>query len=124
MTLIVKIRRVFYKFISNLEMGILSMTDFDDNSLFERIKGIICECLSVSEDAVELDTNLFQDLNADSLDLVDLISAIESEYGIEASDEVVEKISSVRDVIECVKYYLNEKSEANSIGKCTDTDEY
>lgn len=124
MTLIVKIRRVFYKFISNLEMGILSMTDFDDNSLFERIKGIICECLSVSEDAVELDTNLFQDLNADSLDLVDLISAIESEYGIEASDEVVETISSVRDVIECVKYYLNEKSEANSIGKCTDTDEY
>ena len=94
-------------------MGILSMTDFDDNSLFERIKGIICECLSVSEDAVELDTNLFQDLNADSLDLVDLISAIESEYGIEASDEVVETISSVRDVIECVKYYLNEKSEAN-----------
>ena len=124
MTLIVKIRRVFDKFISNLEMGILSMTDFDDNSLFERIKGIICECLSVSEDAVELDTNLFQDLNADSLDLVDLISAIESEYGIEASDEVVETISSVRDVIECVKYYLNEKSEANSIGKCTDTDEY
>ena len=54
------------------------MTDFDDNSLFERIKGIICECLSVSEDAVELDTNLFQDLNADSLDLVDLISAIEA----------------------------------------------
>lgn len=105
-------------------MGILSMTDFDDNSLFERIKGIICECLSVSEDSVELDTNLFQDLNADSLDLVDLISAIESEYGIEASDEVVETISSVRDVIECVKYYLNEKSEANSIGKCTDTDEY
>ena len=105
-------------------MGILSMadfTDFGDNSLFEKIREIICECLGVSKDAVELDTNLFQDLNADSLDLVDLISAIEFEYGIEASDEVVGTISTVRDVIECVN---KELSNASSIGKFTDTDEY
>ncbi len=123
MTLIVKIRKIFDKFISNLEMGILSMTDFDE-SLFEKIRGIICECLSVSEDAVTLDTDLFEDLKADSLDLVDLISAIESEYSIEASDEVVETISSVRDVVECVKYCLGVESEGSSSGKRTATDEY
>lgn len=99
------------------------MTDFDE-SLFEKIRGIICECLSVSEDAVTLDTDLFEDLKADSLDLVDLISAIESEYSIEASDEVVETISTVRDVIECVKYCLGVESEESSSGKRTAIDEY
>lgn len=89
------------------------MTDFDE-SIFEKIRDIICECLSVSKDAVTWDTDLFEDLKADSLDLVDLISAIESEYSIEASDETVETISSVKDVVECVKYYLGLESSANS----------
>lgn len=99
------------------------MTDFDE-SLFEKIRGIICECLSESEDAVTLDTDLFEDLKADSLDLVDLISAIESEYSIEASDEVVETISTVRDVVECVKYCLRVESEANLSNDRVATNEY
>ena len=55
--------------------------------IFDKVKEIIIEQLQVDESEVTLDTNLMKDLSADSLDAVEIIMAIEDEYGIEVPDE-------------------------------------
>ena len=66
----------------------------------ERLKKIIAEQLSVSEEEVTPDASFIEDLNADSLDLVELIMSLEEEFGVKISDEDAEKIRTVRDAME------------------------
>ena len=70
--------------------------------IFDRIRDIIIEQLQVEESDVNMDTNLMKDLSADSLDAVEIIMAIEDEYGIEIPDEEAEKFETVRDLVEYV----------------------
>jgi acyl carrier protein len=72
-------------------------------SVEEKIKEIICEQLEVSEEDVVLEASFVDDLGADSLDQVELIMAMEEEFGISISDEEAEKIATVRDAIEYIK---------------------
>jgi acyl carrier protein len=72
----------------------------------ERLKKIIAEQLSVSEEEVTPDASFIEDLNADSLDLVELIMSLEEEFSVKISDEDAEKIRTVRDAME----YLNDHS--------------
>ena len=65
----------------------------------DKIKEIIAEQLSVEEDAVKMETHLMKDLEADSLDAVEIIMAIEDEFGIEVPDEAVENFHTVGDVV-------------------------
>lgn len=67
-----------------------------------RVKDIICEQLGVSADEVNPDSSFIEDLGADSLDIVELVMALEEEYGTEISDEQAEKIHTVRDVIDYI----------------------
>ena len=67
--------------------------------IFDKIKDIIIEQLQVEESDISMDTNLMKDLSADSLDAVEIIMAIEEEYGIEIPDEDAEKITTVGDAI-------------------------
>ena len=67
--------------------------------VFEKIKAILSEQFDIEESDISMETNLFDDLEADSLDLVDLISSIEDEFDIEADDEIVSSISTVGDVV-------------------------
>ena len=67
-------------------------------SAFGKIKSMIVEQLGVEEKDVNLETT-FEDLDADSLDIVELIMALEEEFELEISDEEVEKIKTVGDVV-------------------------
>ena len=70
---------------------------------FDKIKGIIVEQLGVEESAVAMDTNLMKDLEADSLDAVEIIMGIEDEFDIEIPDEDAEKFQLVGDLVKYVE---------------------
>jgi acyl carrier protein len=71
-------------------------------SIDEKIKKIICEQLEVSEEDVVPGASFVDDLGADSLDQVELIMAMEEEFGISISDEEAEKIVTVKDAIDYI----------------------
>jgi len=66
---------------------------------FDKIKNIIVEQLQVEPEAVKLETSLMKDLEADSLDAVEIIMGIENEFGIEIPDEEAEKFKTVGDIV-------------------------
>ncbi|SFE20457.1 acyl carrier protein [Peptostreptococcaceae bacterium pGA-8] len=70
---------------------------------FEKIREIIVEQLNVEESAVTMDTNLMKDLEADSLDAVEIIMGIEEEFDIEIPDEEAEKFTLVGDLVRYVE---------------------
>lgn len=72
--------------------------------MFEKIAEIIAEQLNVDVDDLSMDTDLVKDLNADSLDVVEVVMAIEDEFGIEIPDEDVEEALSVPTIGSIVEY--------------------
>lgn len=70
---------------------------------FDKIRTIIMDQLSVDEALVTMDTNMMKDLEADSLDAVEIIMAIEEEFGIEIPDEEAEKFQLVGDLVRYVE---------------------
>ena len=76
--------------------------------IIERINKIIVEQLSVAADEVKPEASFIEDLGADSLDIVELIMALEEEYEIEIPDEDAEKIQTVQNVID---YIVTRKAE-------------
>lgn len=71
--------------------------------MFEKIKEIIADKLSVDVDEITLESSFIDDLNADSLDIVELIMALEDELDMEIPDEDVENFKTVGDVVNYVK---------------------
>lgn len=69
----------------------------------QRIKDIIVDQLGVNPDQVTPDAKFIEDLGADSLDTVELIMALEEEFGIEVPDEEAEKLQSVGDVVKYIE---------------------
>ena len=69
------------------------------DDLFERVKAIIVEQLGVEPEQVTMEANFRQDLEADSLDLVELIMAFEDEFGGEISDEAAQNITTVGEAV-------------------------
>lgn len=70
---------------------------------FEKVKEIIAEQLGVDEDAVTMEASFTDDLGADSLDVVELVMALEEEFEMEIPDEDAEKISTVGDAVSYIK---------------------
>ena len=71
--------------------------------VFEKVKAIIVEQLGVAETSVEMDASFIDDLGADSLDIVELVMALEEEFDMEIPDSDAEKVVTVGDVVEYIK---------------------
>ncbi len=71
--------------------------------IFNKVKEIIVEQLGVAETAVVAEASFIDDLGADSLDIVELIMALEEEFDIEIPDADAEKVTTVNDVVEYIK---------------------
>ena len=75
----------------------------ENDEVFEKVKRIIVEQLSIAEDTVTKEASFIDDLGADSLDVVELIMALEEEFDMEIPDTDAEKISTVNDVVEYIR---------------------
>ncbi|MCI9016072.1 MAG: acyl carrier protein [Clostridia bacterium] len=71
--------------------------------IFEKVKEIIVEQLGVAETTVTMEASFIDDLGADSLDIVELIMALEEEFDLEIPDTDAEKIVAVSDVVDYIK---------------------
>ncbi len=70
---------------------------------FEKVRKLIAEELSIDEAKISLESRLAEDLGADSLDAVELIMALEDEFGVEVSDEVAQGIRTVGDIVKILE---------------------
>jgi acyl carrier protein len=71
--------------------------------VFEKIKALIAEQLDVDASTITMETDFMKDLEADSLDAVEIILGVEDEYGIEIPDEVAENFTKVGDIVKYVE---------------------
>ena len=71
--------------------------------VFEKIKEILAEQLDVDAEEMATDTKIADDLGADSLDVVELLMAIEEEFGVEIPDEEIENLKTIGDVAEYIQ---------------------
>lgn len=79
-----------------------------ENDLFEKVKGIIVEQLGANAEAVKMEASFIDDLGADSLDIVELIMALEEEFDTEIPDADAEKIVTVGDVVDYIKEHVEQ----------------
>ena len=75
----------------------------NQEEIFEKVKSIIIDQLGVTEGSVTLEASFIDDLGADSLDIVELIMAIEEEFDLEIPDSDAEKVVTVNDVVDYIK---------------------
>ena len=76
----------------------------------EKVKEIICEQLGVEEDDVTPNAKFIEDLGADSLDIVELVMALEEEFGIDIPDEDADKLKTVGDAMNYLKSHATASS--------------
>ena len=71
--------------------------------IFEKVQKALAEQFEVSPDTITMDTNLVDDLGADSLDVVELIMSIEDEFGVSISDEDAANLITVQKIVDFVE---------------------
>lgn len=71
--------------------------------IFEKVRDIICDQLELDEDMVTMDSILLEDLGADSIDLADLVMTFEDEFDMQISDEDLEGIKTVADIVKYIE---------------------
>lgn len=74
-----------------------------NENIYEKVKAIIVDQLGVEEGEVTLEASFIEDLGADSLDIVELIMALEEEFEIEVPDEDAEKLTTVGSAVQYIK---------------------
>ncbi len=71
--------------------------------VFEKLREIICEQLELEEEVVTMDSNLMDDFDADSIDLVDIVMSIEDEFNIEVPEDAIDNLKTVGDVVKFIE---------------------
>lgn len=71
--------------------------------MFEQVRDILANQFEIDADTITLDTNLIDDIGADSLDVVELIMALEDNYGVAISDEDATQLVTVRKIVEYIE---------------------
>lgn len=71
--------------------------------VFEKVKAILAELLSIDENTITMDSLIIDNLGADSLDLVDAVVTLNDEFGVEVPDEEIENLRSVGDVVRYIE---------------------
>ena len=72
------------------------------NTTFEKVRDIMAKQLSVKPEEVKAESNIAEDLGADSLDLVEILMSLEDEFGISIPDEAIPQIKTIKDVVEFI----------------------
>lgn len=75
----------------------------EKEEIFKKLKEIIMDILDIKEDKIAYEATFLDDFGADSLDIVEIVMAMEEAFNIEIPDEDVEKISSVKDAVEYIQ---------------------
>lgn len=75
--------------------------------MFEKIQDIISEVLGVEKDEITMESNLTEDLNADSLDALDIVTEIEEKLSVKIPDEDFSKFATVKDIVEYIESNQN-----------------
>ena len=76
--------------------------------VFEKIKSLLSEQLEVNPDIITMDTNIADELGADSLDVVELLMSIEDEFDVEIPDEKIEGLKTVGNVVDYIQDHMPE----------------
>lgn len=84
----------------------------DRNEIFEKVKKAVVEQLDVREEEITEDSTFVQDLGADSLEVVEIVMALEEAFNIEIPDEEVDQIKTVGDAVNFIESKLKEKAGA------------
>ena len=71
--------------------------------VFEKLREFICEQLDVREEDVSLESDLREDFDADSIDLVDIVMSIEDEFSVEVPEDMIEELKTVGDVVKFIE---------------------
>ena len=72
-------------------------------AIFDEVRDVVVEQLSVAPDAVKLESKIIDDLGADSLDVVELVMALEEKFEVEIPDSEAEKLKTIQDVVTFVE---------------------
>lgn len=76
--------------------------------IFKKVKNIISEQLGIDAEEIAMESSFVDDLGADSLDIVELIMALETEFDLEIPDEEAESINTVGDIVDYIKAHTEE----------------
>ena len=71
--------------------------------VFEKVKAILSEQLDIEEESITMESNILEDFEADSLDVVDLVMTLEDEFSVEIPDNEIENFKTVGDVVGYIK---------------------
>ena len=75
--------------------------------LFNEIKEILASQLEINEDDIEMSSDIYDDLGADKLDMIDIVMTVEDEYSVEITDEALEEIKKVEDLVYFIEANLD-----------------
>lgn len=84
-------------------MGLIIASIGGNEMIFEKIQEVLSEQFEVAADSITVDTNLVDDLGADSLDVVELIMSVEDEFGLSISDEDAANLTTVGKIVEFIE---------------------